>query len=211
MVLLAIIMAAMGIIGYRRGWRPELVNLGVLLAAFVAIEKNPQKLIDYMNGLFIGFTLLIKSGLSDLNAGDLDAAAAKLRAVDRPFQGDESGFALLLIMVAAAGLGYVLGRWIRKDASVAGAAVGVLNGYVLSAAFLPWLSGLSASDLPVPFIRQGQGLALRAGHGAGEATSGLSLPPVLEWLTLEGGLPLVVLIAALAVFAVWRARPRKAL
>jgi len=209
-ILLALIMAIFGIIGYQRGIWPEVVSLVVLLASFTVVEKSPQRLIDYMNGLFIGMMLVLKSGLNDLNAGDLESAAHKLKAVEPPFVGGQKGFALAVVMVVMAIIGYVLGRWIKSKKSVFGAALGILNGYILSAAFLPWLSGLSGSDLPVPLIREGEGLVTETGRQAGEAAAKLTLPTVLEWLSLEGGLPLVLLIALLAIFAVWRMRPKKA-
>ena len=209
-ILLALIMAIFGIIGYQRGIWPEVVSLVVLLAAFTVVEKSPQQLIGYMNGLFIGLMLVVKSGLNDLNAGDLESAAQKLRVIEKPFVEGYEGFALVIVMVTAAVVGYLLGLLIKKTKSVFGAALGILNGYILSAAFLPWLSGLSGSDLPVPLIRKGEGLVIETGRQAGEAATKLTLPTVLEWLSLEGGLPLVLLIALLAIFAIWRMRPKKA-
>ena len=209
-ILLAVIMAIFGIVGFRRGIWPEIVSLIILLVAFVIVERNPQRLIGYMNALYIGFQLVLKSGLNDLSAGDLDSAAAKLRSVERPFQGGSQGFALLAIMVAAAVAGYALGKLVKSGKSpIGGSLLGLLNGYILSAAFLPWLSGLSARDLPVPFIRPGDGLMLGGGSQAAGAAQRLTLPPVLDWLTLRGGLPLVLLLALLFVFAVWRMRPKK--
>lgn len=209
-ILLALIMAIFGIIGYQRGIWPEVVSLVMLLAAFTVVEKSPQRLIGYMNGLFIGLMLVLKSGLNDLNIGDLEAAAHKLRAIEKPFVEGYEGFALVIVMVVMAIIGYVLGRWIKSNKSVFGAALGILNGYILSAAFLPWLSGLSGSDLPVPLIREGEGLVIETGRQAGEAAAKLTVPAVLEWLSFKGGLPMVLLIALLAIFAVWRTRPRKA-
>ena len=209
-ILLALIMAIFGIIGYQRGIWPEVVSLVVLLAAFTVVEKSPQLVIDYMNGLFIGLMLVVKSGLNDLNAGDLESAAHKLGVIEKPFAEGYEGFALVIVMVTAAIVGYLLGLLIKKKKSVFGAALGVLNGYIFSAAFLPWLSVLSASHLPVPPIRRGEGLVIETGHQAGEAAAELTLPTMLEWLSLKGGLPLVLLIALLAIFAVWRTRPSKA-
>jgi len=208
-ILLAVIMAIFGIIGYQRGVWPEVVSLVVTIAAFIIVEKRPDQLIAYMNGFFMGAMLVIKSGLMDLNAGDLEAAARKLRAVEKPFVGEQQGFALAVVMLAAAVLGYLLGRWIKSKKSVIGGALGILNGYILCAAFLPWLSGLSKSALPVPPIRKGEGLIIESGREAGEAAVKLTPPPVLEWLTFKGGLPLIVLMALLFIFAVWLMRPRR--
>ena len=209
-VVLAAIMAAFGIIGYRRGiWR-EAASLAVLLAAFAVVEKSPQQLIGYMNALYVGLVLVIKSGLNDLNAGDLEAAADKLRSVDKPFEGSYEGLALLAVMVIATIVGFLVGRLIKEQRSSIGSAVlGVLNGYILSAACLPWLSGLSRNDLPVPFIRMGEGLVVENGGRATSIASDLALPPMLDWLSLQGGLPFVALLALLFVFAVWRMRPKR--
>jgi len=209
-VLLAVIMATLGIVGYRRGIWPEVVSLIILLLAFVMVERSPQQLIGYMNALYIGVMLVVKSGLNDLSAGDLDSAAAKLRSVEKPFAGGNQGFALLAIMVAAAIVGYMLGKLVRsKKSPIGGSLVGLLNGYILSAAFLPWLSGLSAGNLPVPFIRQGDGLVIGAGQRSAGVAETLTLPLVLDWLSLGGGLPLVLLLALLFIFAVWRMRSGK--
>ena len=207
-ILLALVMATFGIIGYRRGVWPEVVSLIILLLGFVVVERSPQRLIGYMNALYIGFMLVLKSGLNDLSAGDLDSAAAKLRSVERPFAGGSQGFALLAIMVTAAAIGYLLGKLVKSEKSpIGGSLLGLLNGYILCAAFLPWLSGLSAGDLPLPFIRQGDGLVIGGSQGAAGVAERLTLPPVLDWLSLRGGLPLVLLLALLFVFAVWRMRP----
>ena len=160
--------------------------------------------------LYIGFALVIKSGLNDLSAGDLEAAAAKLRSVERPFADSSEGFALLAVMIAAAAIGYLLQRFIKSSGSpLGGAIVGMLNGYILSATFLPWLSGLSGSDLPVPLIRDGEGLSIGIGGKVGDAVSRLTVPSDLEWLSSKGGLPMIALLALLFIFAVWRMRPRK--
>ena len=209
LILLAIIMAIFGIIGYQRGIWPEVLSLVVLVAAFTVVEKRPEQLIAYMNGLFMGVMLVIKSGLVDLSVGDLEAARRKLEAVEKPFVGRYEGFALVIVMVTAAVIAYLLGLLIKRKKSVFGAALGILNGYVLCAAFLPWVSGLSKSALPLPPIRKGEGLAIEAGRRAGEAVAKLTLPPVLEWLTFKGGLPLIILMALLFIIAVWLMRPRR--
>lgn len=209
-ILLAVIMAIFGIIGYQRGIWPEVLSLVILIAAFMVVEKRPQQLIGYMNGLFIGVMLVIKSGLTDLSAHDLEAAARKLEAIKAPFAGEQQGWALFAVMLGAAIIGYLLGLLIKKKKSAFGAALGILNGYILCAAFLPWLTSLSRGDLPVPLIREGEGLAVDVGQKAGEAATKLSWPAMLDWLTLKGGLPLIILIALLVVFAIWRMRPKKA-
>lgn len=210
-ILLAVIMAIFGIIGYQRGIWPEVVSLVVLLAAFTMVEQSPQRLITYMNGLYIGIMLIIKSGLTDLDVGDIAAAAAKLKSIQKPFVDERQGFALLVVMLVAAGIGYLLGRWIKSKKSPFGAALGILNGYILSAAFLPWLTSFPKSALPVPLIREGEGLAVGVGQQQGGAAAArLPWPAVLDWLTVKGGLPLVILMALLFAFAIWRMRTKKA-
>jgi len=206
-IILAVIMAIFGIIGYNRGIWPELLSLVILLAAFTVVEQDPELLINLLNGLFMGIMLALKSGLVDLSAGDLEAAQRKLRAIQKPFVDKYEGFALVIVMVTAALIGYLLGLLIKnKKKSPFGAALGILNGYILAAAFLPWLSGLSKSLLPLPPIREGEGAAIEVG----EVAAKLPPPPVLEWLKFKGGLPLVILMASLFIFAVWFMRPKKA-
>jgi len=209
-ILLAIVMAIFGIIGYHRGVWPEVVSLVVLIAAFTLVEKRPEQLIDLLNGLFMGVMLAIKSGLYDLSTGNLEEAKRKLEAIEKPFVGRYEGFALVVVMVVAALVGYLLGRWIKSRKSALGAALGILNGYVLCAAFLPWLSRLPKSALPLPPIRKGEGLTIEAGRRAGQVAAKLAPPPVAEWLKFKGGLPLIILMALLFILAVWLMRPRRA-
>jgi hypothetical protein len=208
-MLMAIVMAVSGVIGYRRGLWPALLNLGALAAGFFVVEKDPQRLVDSMNALFVGLALVVRTGFGEVSAGDVEAAAQRLQSASAPFTGEHSGLALAIVMVAAAVVGWLLGVRIKTKPSVVGAAVGIANGYVLAAAFVPWLTSMSADALPVPFIRKGQGLPAVSTSGLGAAASKLALPPVLEWLSFEGGLPLVILVGVLAIFAVWRMKPRR--
>jgi hypothetical protein len=210
-VILAIILAAFAFIGYRRGiWR-EVASLAMLLGTFTVVEESPQPLIRHMDALYTEVMLAVKSGLGDLSAGDLEASVAKLEAIEKPFAGRFEGLAPLAVMFAAAAGGYLVGRLIKsKQSSFRGAVLGMLNGYVLSASFLPWLPELTDGDLPLPFAREGEGLLTAAGREVGEAAASLTSPTVLEWLSLNGGLPLAAILALLFTFAVWRMKPKKA-
>jgi len=208
-MLMAVVMAISGVIGYRRGLRPALLNLATLVAGFFVVERDPQRLIDSMNALFVGLALVVRTGLGEVSAGDMEAAARKLQSVSAPFTGQNTGLALAIVMALAAVLGWLLGHRIKTKPSAIGAAVGIANGYVLAAAFMPWLTTISADALPVPFIRKGQGLPTLSLGRLGGVASKLALPPVLEWLSFEGGLPLIIVVGALAIFAVWRMKPKR--
>lgn len=207
LMIVAIIMAISGVIGYKRGLWPALLNLATLLAGFIFVEKDPQRLVDSMNALFIGLGLVARTGFGE--SSGLQTVARKMQEAEAPFTGEHTGLALVIVMIVAAVVGWLLGQRIKTKPSAVGAAVGIANGYVLAAAFVPWLTLVSADQLPVPFVREGQGLPVVTARQVGEAAGRFSLPPFLEWLSSEGGLPLVILVGVLAVFAVWRMKPRR--
>jgi hypothetical protein len=168
---LATTMAIFSTLGYLKGTKWAVISLLIMFVTFVAVEKFPDQIISTLNGLFLGVMLVLQGGLSDIASGDLDAAAKKLENIDKPFQGENEKWALLLVIGTAVLATLVLALIIKKGKpSIAGGILGLLDGYLVAAASFPLLFNIKPSLLPVPPIRPFE--AAKAGHGApGGATS----------------------------------------
>jgi len=209
MVVLALAMAVFGVLGFQRGIWPEGVNLATVLSGFAVVERSPEKLMHYLNGLFGGLSLVVQAGISDLDKQDLSSLATQLDSSSGlSFLGTDPGVALAIVMGGATLVGFLIGQLLKKSRSLVGGALGMTKGYVLSASLLPWISGIAEGSLPVPWLSRSDGLVAASTSGTGTATT-LTLPKVMEWLSFQDGLPLVLIIAGIAVFAVWRTRPNK--
>lgn len=181
LILVATIMAAFGIAGYLRGARTMVVSLVILFVVVWLLETRGQQLVTYLNGLYMGIVLTLRSGLSDIASGNLESAAEKLKGIEKPFEGDTANLGLLLILGIALVAFLIVSAIFKKKRKTGalGAAVGIAYGYLLAAALLP-LVGLPAGLLPIPLLRSFDPTALQrpqpipAGAGAaGAAASGL--------------------------------------
>ena len=167
---IATVMAIFGVIGYYRGTAPTLVALIILFIAFTFVELAPDTIITYLNGMYIGVRLVLKSGLSDIAAGDLESASEKLETIEAPFEGDTENLALLIVIGGAVLVGLLLGLLFRKSkSSLLGGALGLAYGYLLCAATLPLLFDIPAKILPVPPVRP-----IQTHHGAAQGGNALS-------------------------------------
>lgn len=206
LVVLASVMAAFGIIGYQKGWLAMLVMFAILFITVAAIETAPETIIQLMNGLYIGTMLVFKSGLNDLASGDLDSAAAKLEAIEKPFQGATVDAGLFLVLMGGVLIGFLVALLFRKrrKGRVLGAGIGIAYGYLLSAAALPLVLGIPAGNLPIPFLRPydpqaPQAAPAGATGGGGNLMSSLSQPETIQLVSM-------LITVGLAVFLLLMAR-----
>lgn len=147
--IVAAIMALCGIYGYRKGFWPMLIGLAILLVALLAVRRGEETLVRYLNGIFIGAVLVLKSGLTDLSQGNLDAAKQKLASVQKPFSDEGEKWALVIMIALAVVLAILAGLPFKKKTSVWGLLLGLGYGYLLSAALLPVLLGFPEAALPL--------------------------------------------------------------
>jgi hypothetical protein len=190
--IIAGVMAVCGIIGYRKGFWPTVIALLVLWAALLLFYRGMGKIISLMNGLFMGIMLVFKSGLTDLSAGNLESAAAKLESIQKPFSDQKTGLALIIVVGAAIFFGWLLSLLFRNSKpSIWGLIAGLFYGFTLCAAFLPLIFGVSLSSL----FPGGQGGV--AGTGGGTC-SGL-LDRVLCWVVQPGNQQTLGIIIAICV------------
>jgi hypothetical protein len=201
---LAAVMAIFGIIGYKQGFWPMVFAMIVLFVAALIIRQGADTIIRYMNGMFLGAMLVVKSGLADIAAGDLDSAAQKLEAIERPFVDEREWFAYLLIIGAAVFFGWLITLIMKNKQSIWGGLVGLVYGYVLSAALIPLVLGFSSWFLPIFGVGESQAVSpLASGGSCGgiwdRLVCFLSNPQTAQ---ICG----IVIVIAIGVFILWAAR-----
>lgn len=187
--IVAALMAVFGIIGFRKGFWPMLAALAILWFALMIFNNGMSKIISLMNGLFMGIMLVFKSGLTDLSTGDLESAAAKLESIQKPFTGERTLLALIIVVGAAIVIGWLVGLLFRSSPpSIWGMLLGLLYGYVLAATFLPVILGVS---LDTAFG------GAQGGTAAGACSS--PLDRFLCWITQPGNQQLLGILIAIGV------------
>ena len=200
----AAIMAVCGIVGYKQGFWATLIALFLLFVATLIIRRGADTLIKYMNGLWLGAMLVFKSGLSDLSAGNLESAKAKLESVEKPFVDEQEWFAYLLILGAAVFVGWLIAVLMKNKPSIWGLLVGLVYGYVLAAAIIPLVFGFTSWFLPI--------------FGTGESTAVSPLASEGQCNGLGNQLMCfmsdpqnaqicgIIIVIAISVFILWAAR-----
>ncbi|MCS6845410.1 MAG: hypothetical protein NZ528_13985 [Caldilineales bacterium] len=201
LILVATIMAAFGVAGYLRGARTMVLSLVILFAVVGLIETRGEQLVTYLNGLYMGVVLTLRSGLSDIASGDLESAAQKLEGIEKPFEGGTANLGLMLILGIAIVAFFIVSAIFKKKRKTGplGAAVGIVYGYLLAAALLPLL-GLPAGLLPIPLLREFDPTALQrpqpvaAGAGAAGGAAQIAQSGLINTLPLVIAVGLAVLL-----------------
>ncbi len=204
LLIVATTMAIFGTLGYLKGARWAFIALLILLVAFIAVEKFPEKIISTLNGLYLGVVLVLKGGLGAIASGDLDAAAQLLEETERPFSGDSADLALLLVILGAVGIGLILAAiWRKPNPGLFGLILGLAYGYLLAAALQPLLIDDPANPLPVPLLRPPQGtttaenaatVAAEASNALDQLFTSLAQPQTIQIIAALLGIAIVLLV-----------------
>lgn len=204
LLIVATTMAIFGTLGYLKGARWAFIALLILLVAFIAVEKFPEKIISTLNGLYLGAVLVLKGGLGAIASGDLDAAAQLLEETERPFSGDSADLALLLVILGAVGIGLILAAiWRKPNPGLFGLIFGLAYGYLLAAALQPLLIDDPANPLPVPLLRPPQGtttaenaatVAAEASNVLDQLFTSLAQPQTIQIIAALLGIAIVLLV-----------------
>ena len=197
-LLLATTMAIFGTMAYLKGSKWAFIALLILLLAFIAITVAPDQIVLLFNGLYVGVMLTLKGGLGAIASGDLEAVKETMSSIDKPFTDETEQFALLLVILGAVGVGLLLYVIIKKKKpGVVGLILGLVYGYVLTAAVVPLVTDIPGSSLPVPIIQPGE----RSAQTAQQAQSSfdqllttLSSPENIRILSLLIGAFIVLLL-----------------
>ncbi len=148
-LLMILLLGAFAVVGFRRGFRAELVKFGFIVLGFLVSQKEylGGVIIQIVNTTWFLFQIAINGGISALFSGgfDLDklepavAAASENSPLIAADQGQ--GF-LFLLMVLCFVLAFVVsGRVKKKSSQLLGLFMGVANGLLFAYIFRPYLSG----------------------------------------------------------------------
>lgn len=151
LLIVATTMAIFGCLGYMWGGRKTFILLLIALGTLLIIAAAGDQIVTYLNGLYIGTMLVLKSGLNDIAAGDLDSASAKLEEIESPFTEDNAWLAYLLVFMGAVVVSLIIGLFIKNKKSLFGGFLGLAYGYLVAATIVYLVPGLPPV-LPVPFL-----------------------------------------------------------
>lgn len=151
LLIVATTMAIFGCLGYMWGGRKTLILLLILLGTLLVIGAAGDQIVVLLNGLYIGVMLVFKSGLSDIAAGDLDSASAKLEAIESPFGEGKEWLAWVLVVLGAVVLSLLISLFIKNKKTLFGGFFGLVYGYLLAASMLCLIPAFKC-PLPVPFL-----------------------------------------------------------
>jgi hypothetical protein len=180
------------------------LGLIVLFIATLIIQRGAETIIKYMNGIFLGIMLVFKSGLNDIASGNLDSAAQKLESIERPFEDEGEWFAYLLILAGAVFVGWLISLIGKAKPSIWGMLVGLVYGYVLSAALLLLLLGFSSDwFLPIFGVGESQAVSPLAGDQCQGFTNQLKCFLANPQNAQICG---IIIVISIAVFILWAAR-----
>lgn len=148
-LLLTLVLGAFAVVGFRHGFRAELIKFGFIVLGYLVSQK------EYLGGLIIRvvnttwflFQIAINGGIGALLSGDFDlnklepavAAASEKGPLIAADQGQ--GF-LFLLMVGCFLLAFaVSSRSKKKSSQLLGLFMGLANGLLFAYIFRPYLSG----------------------------------------------------------------------
>jgi hypothetical protein len=175
-LLLATLMAIMGVIGYFQGARAAFLLTIAILLGLLLIARAGGTIAKLVNGIYFGIQFVLAGGLQALGSGGTAGLSQVLqnmgtpqRLIDPNAPGPTVALVILLVAVL---LAWLLGRASRLPFRGARSGWGILwglvNGYLLGA-YLLWAALPSFADsLPVPF-----GLAQ---ENAANATTATGVP-----------------------------------
>jgi len=153
-ILLATIMAISGVVGYQRGTRPAVINLIAILGGLFLISHAGPAIARLVNGInrAVHVAPVAVHVLGGNGGGDISQVVSALQEAKPLVAADGSGPGFPIFLFALASISFLLGRtrWLRGIPSLAGLALGLVNGYLFGAYLLTAL-GLSEVMLPLPF------------------------------------------------------------
>jgi hypothetical protein len=155
LIVAAAIMAVFGVMGYLRGTRYGIITAVLFCGGLVIGARSGDQVVKLVNGLVIGIRLMLSGGLQAMGSGNAEAlrqAIAKAGGVKPLIPADQPGAALVLVLFVVLGLSLLLGAFkaLKGAASLLGLIFGLINGYIIVAAFLLALAP-ELAVLPLPF------------------------------------------------------------
>ena len=146
-ILFWIIIALFAWQGYQRGVWAELTKLAFIAAGFLLGSPKylGDSLVKAINGFYMAIQFLIHGGLQAIATGHFDADTLskifeEISDIPKLISEDNVEMALFLVMIFLIAIGYLVSTLFKKDKKPGlGLVVGALNGYLLSAIFLPLL------------------------------------------------------------------------
>ncbi|MCS7222502.1 MAG: hypothetical protein RML36_15935 [Anaerolineae bacterium] len=131
-------LALFGWIGHRRGTRAELITLGVILGSRIAVELWGDRLVAFVNRLHRFALFIVRGGVTAENPGEVWTRVSQAPPLISAELSSTFLLAFLVLLVVATYLlSYV--KLFRGRSSWWSVLVGMFNGYLLNAFFLPIL------------------------------------------------------------------------
>lgn len=206
LIVLATVMALFGVLGYLRGTKSTLFTTVLIWLGLVVVGRAGGMVARTINGLNYAVHFALAGGLGALGGGGdrgaaLEAVFAKLGDVKPLINSDGTGPGMLLIFLMLVLVGFLLGmlKLFKSRPSLLGLALGLANGYVLSAFLIQSMLSESGFGLPLPtwlFGGTAQPAAAPAPTGPSlGSTLAAKIVATLNSLVDSGQIALVIAIA----------------
>jgi hypothetical protein len=211
-LLLATLMAILGVVGYFQGVRAAFFMTLMILFGMLLIERAGGGIAKLINGLYFGIRFVLSGGVQALGSGGSAAISQAIQQMgpvkpllDPNSPGPELLVVLLIVILLSWWLGRVKRLPLRGSSSGWGILWGLLNGYILGAYLLWSLAPSLADSLPVPFKLGTQTVPATGAPAAGvSAAQGTSLTHQLiaQVQTANEGTLAAIVMILIAVFVI---------
>lgn len=215
-IVLATVMALLGVLGYVRGTRSTLLTSAVIWVGLMVIGHSGDKVARTVNGLHYAVRFALSGGLGALGGGgdraaNLEAVFSRIGEVQPLIDVNGTGLGMSLVMLVLVIAGFLLGmlKPCRGQPSFLGLGLGLANGYVLGAFLVRNLLRETGIHLPLPAwlfgsAQAGAAFLVPTGPSSG-STLAARISATLDSLAGSGQLALVLSIT-IAVFVLLATR-----
>jgi hypothetical protein len=155
-----------GIIGFKWGTKKSLLYAFAIFLGEVMVssEAMAQKVIAYLNGMYMGVMLALKGGLAPLGRGDVETARKIVAGVHPPFSLDATTILVIWALLLAIALGLGSLKMFQGKPSIWGAILGGAMGYAIGLLVLPLPENMPMYPWEIKL------------QGVGQATKDLGIP-----------------------------------
>ncbi len=205
MITLALFLAGFGYLGWRRGYRREVVALlGIIFGHRVWTTSLGDKVVAWVNQTYVMARIAVEAQFDLAKMMQLTANINKIKPLITPERKEPFLFFTFLGLVL---LGYAIGYsdmfdgLLQSPPSLVGALVGAVNGYLIVIWLFPTLFSV------LPGAPPGRPVAARAAGGV--TTRDVMAQGIKELAGIFGldpGQLLVVVVGILVLWVAWKSR-----
>lgn len=193
-LLAATSIAVFATIGFIQGARWAFISLLILFGTLLVIKVFPDQIVMILNGIYTGIMLVLNGGLGAIASGDFDAVGETISTIEKPFEGENTKYAFLLVIAMAVGFTLILAALMKNKKGVFGLIWGFIYGYLLAAAVIPLISAVPFGVFPFPILYPADVQTGAVQVATNQFWTRLSQPETISTITCVIGLFLVLFL-----------------